>query len=119
MNFSEGSNFKVDGFYSATFASEDLLFNKTNTFFIKFSDNIEKEKRVVFFDELRLEDCPYEIKQGNVFIRNEKYPVNLAIFYKNGDYKNYEYPRNINIDLTGVLKIVVTDVLDNDWEEII
>lgn len=111
--FEKGFNFEKDTFYNARFTKEAIE-NQKIPFYLYF-DNHKIEKRKVFFDSFRKEDCPYIIQKNILFINNEKYPVNIAIHKKNHEKINVEYPRDFQIELKEVKQAIITDVLDNDW----
>lgn len=111
--FEKGFNFENDLFYNARFVAEDIRYQKIN-FYIYFK-NKKIEKRKIFFDTFRKEDCPYLIKNKIIYVNNEKYPVNIAIQKKNKEKINIEYPRNFSIQLKDIEQAIITDVLDNDW----
>lgn len=116
--FSKGLNFKEDNFYSVKFniLENENIKHKTYNFYLKYKNILKPEKRVVFFDDFRIEDCPYIIRENKLIIKNESYPVNLSIFKENNENINFIYPRNKEIQLENKMKIIITDVLDNDWE---
>lgn len=118
QSLSEGANFKEDGFYHAKFDIENnqQLENKFYDFHLILQTPKGKviEKRKVFFDNFKPELIPYIIENNNLTLKNDSYPVNIAIFYKN-HIENYVYPRDKMVVLDGVKQIIVTDSLDNDW----
>lgn len=115
QHFSLGASFEEDGFYSANFFNDNIELNKKYSFFVKFKNQAKIEKRVIFFDNVRLEDKPFIIDKDNIFINNEVYPVGIALFYKDGTSKKFPYPRDLKFRLENLKKIIITDVLDNDW----
>ncbi len=116
VSFEEGANFKEDGFYSAEFVNNKIKFNNKYRFFIKFKNEKSIEKRSIFFDNLRIEDKPYNISNNELVILNDKYPVNINIEKTNGDTLNIIYPRDFKTNIEQIKKAIITDVLDNDWE---
>lgn len=110
-----GSNFSEDGFYNARFCYTEAFKNKALTFYLKFHNNSKLEKRVVFFDNFEKNLVPYMITDRELKIVNTHYPVNLAVYYRDGKMDNFVYPRNISIDKNKIEKAIITDVLDNDW----
>jgi len=115
--FTKGSNFEEDQFYSAKFLINDQnIENKEYTFFLKYKNIQKTEKRIVFFDQFRINDCPYIIEDNKLIIVNDKYPVHLTACNRDNEYVNFVYPRNIILPLENKQHVIVTDVLDNDWE---
>lgn len=113
--FSKGANFEEDGFYSARFNDSMIKTNKVYTFFVKFENENKIEKRLIFFDNIRLEDKPFIINDGEIKTNDDNYPVSIALFYKNGKSKVFPYPRKMSFFLEDLKQVIVTDVLDNDW----
>lgn len=111
----KGINFNEDGFYSAEFYSDNIKECIFYIMVIKFSDGTF-EKRPVYFDSFNRNNKPYKLIDNRFKIVDEVYPVNCAIWYKDGKTKNYVYPRNLDIKTDNLSKAIVTDVLDNDWE---
>lgn len=111
----ESASFDDDGFYNITMTpGEDFKFN--SLFFFKIAYESGKiEKKPVFFDIFNPDLCPVVIEGDKISLLNDMYPVGIAVFYKNKQVLSEEYPRNFEISKDGVLSIIVTDVLDNDW----
>ena len=110
----KGANFEEDSFYNVKFNCNEMQ-NRAITFYLKFENTTKLEKRVVFFDQFKKEDCPYQINDNIFKIKDESYPVNLALYYKDNKFDNFVYPRDISKKIILLDKAVITDVLDNDW----
>lgn len=115
INFGKSSSFEEDGFYTAQFLADEDIQNKSFTFHLRFSQTKQKEKRTIFFDNFDFFICPYVLGDWTFTIKEEAYPVNVAIYYDNGKVKNLPYPNKRIIALFGIKEIIVTDSLDNDW----
>lgn len=116
IDFFEGINFNSDGFYSVELGEVSDTKSKVIRLFLKFENSLS-EKRTIFIDELNPLNVPYLIdNDGSFYLCDEKYPVNLAVWYTNGSTKNIVYPRNISLQTANIQQIIVTDVLDNDWK---
>jgi len=115
ISFQKGSNYEEDSFYNAQFKKNENDENRDYLFLLKFKNLNKTEKRWVHFDQFKAEDCPYTIKDGLLSTKDSNYPVNLAIYYNNGTIDNFVYPRNIIKKLDCISKVIITDVLDNDW----
>lgn len=113
INFNKGVAYDHDGFYHAEF--DNLLpIGTTISLYLSFSDGTF-EKRRVFVDKPDFNYIPYRIDNQIFYLINESYPVSVAIFHKNGLIESVAYPRDIQLFINDILKIIVTDVLDNDW----
>jgi len=115
ISFGISESFYEDYFYNAQFLLEEKVRNKCFVFYLKYEGIEKKEKRSVFFDQFKIENCPYILEEKTISIRDDAYPVNLVVYYKNEKIMNYAYPRGITESLINVKKVIVTDVLDNDW----
>jgi len=113
ISLDKSSSFDEDGFYIAQFDADENSQNKSHVFHFKLGET--KEKRVVFFDNFDLSNCPYILGDWTVTTKDSAFPVNLAVYYLDGKVKNIAYPIMELEGLYGVKKIIVTDALDNDW----
>ena len=113
-----GANFEEDQFYSAVFSTEDhYLTSIWHTFFVYLenSEGTFVEKRPIFFDNFKPELFPLKREGHRIVTIDNHYPVNLAL-YHDKQVTNYSYPRNCSFQTSEYSSIIVTDVLDNDWQ---
>lgn len=112
MSFGEALNHQSDGFYYAKFRSEEIKQFTSYAFYLSLikEGKVVVDKRLVFFDGFDISDKPYEIVGDRLKIKDDKYPVHLAVL---SDGRNFEYPRGV--ELRAVKDFVVTDSKDNDW----
>lgn len=59
---------------------------------------------------------PFEFYDNHIITKDSEYPFNLYINFRNGNDKQINHPRNVNILLNkDIESITITDSLDNDW----
>lgn len=119
-SFNKGANYNEDHFFNAQFfldSENSLLENSWYDFYlyVRINNKLTLEKRKIYFDIFDINLFPLIIKNSQIIIINDKYPVNLAIFNNNILVQNYPYPRDITLSVEKYDKLVVTDCLDNDW----
>lgn len=116
ISFSPGDNYENDFFYTAKFESDNDVQNKIINFtFVLEGEKLIIERKAVFFDVFIEELKPFEIKDNELYILDDKYPVHLSTWSNLGENKNYEYPRKLKVSLDNIIKFNVTDSIDNDW----
>lgn len=119
ISFYQGDNYENDFFYTAKFECDDKVQNQLLflTFVMENEENgkVMIERKPVYFDMFSENLKPFEIKNKELLILDDKYPVHLSIWSYLGHNDNYEYPRNLKISLEDKLYFTVTDSIDNDW----
>jgi hypothetical protein len=116
ISFYKGDNYKNDLFYTAKFEGNKSIQHKLLFFtFVMKSNKVIIERKPVFFDIFLPELKPFKIKDNQLIIIDEKYPVHLSIWSVIGKNENYEYPRNLSISLKDKICFTITDSIDNDW----
>jgi hypothetical protein len=116
ISFSPGDNYDNDFFYTAKFECDNDVQNKLINFtFVLENESLLIERKYVFFDVFLKKLKPFEIKENELTLLNDKYPVHLSTWSNLGENKNYEYPRDIKLSLNNINKFIVTDSIDNDW----
>lgn len=116
ISFHQGDNYEQDFFYTAKFECDKNVENQLLFFtFVLEGEKVIIERKPIFFDMFSEDLKPFKIENNNLILLNEKYPVHLSTWSFLGKNENYEYPRNLNIDLKDKVYFTVTDSIDNDW----
>lgn len=119
-SLSLGENFDNDSFYSVKFIPAQSIYNSLLQFIISYYNDGKSfiERKNVFFDYFDPNIKPYVINENIFYIDDAKYPVHLYYKDEKGTSYNYEYPRNMTLDISQMKSFIVTDSLDNDWVNI-
>lgn len=119
ISFYPGDNYNNDFFYTAKFECDENVQNQLLFFtFVMESEETGKlliERKPIYFDMFSQDLKPFEIKENELILLDDKYPVHLSTWSFLGNNENYEYPRNLKISLKDKLYFTVTDSIDNDW----
>lgn len=116
ISFHQGDNFEQDFFYIAKFECNEKVQNQLLFFtFVLENEKVIIERKPIFFDMFSEQLKPFKVEDNNLILLDEKYPVHLSTWSFLGKNDNYEYPRNLTVDLKDKVYFTVTDSIDNDW----
>lgn len=120
-NLRKSASTEKDGFYSFEFfvSDDDKL---SHTFGFRFIDKkysessnlyFSGENHPYFFDDMYPELVGSKLKLNHV----DTLIWSVAVYLENGKYYHIEFPRVEEIEFeANIVKAIVTDALDNDWE---
>ena len=106
----------IDGFYLSQFIGDDIesLIGHELQFHLLYEDGVKTKVRMIL-EGIDLNHKPFKIENGSFIVEGHRYPVNLVMYNKDNTVTVIESPRRLNVPITQLKSIIMTDVLDNDW----